>query len=518
MSRTGAVFLLIGVLFWLGTLGWPRSLHIPDEGRYVGVAWDMVRFNSPWTPLLNSLPYFHKPPLFYWLSEYSFLLFGKTEWAARLPSILISWFTVMALYAFVRRHRGAEVATISVLTLVTMPYFYGASQYANLDMLVGGMISLTIMAAAEAVSRAVSGEPRAQWFAVAAGALAALAVLSKGLIGVVLPAGVIFFWLLATRRWRGFSVLLAPGVWLAFAAVALPWFIAMEVQYSGFLHYFFVYQQFERYLSAGFNQQQPVWFFLPVVLGMSLPWSIWLLRYFWQRGQIVFEASWFWLMMIWIVLIVVFFSIPDSKLIGYTVPVLPAVAVLIAEAIVGCWKGLRADRDVRWTAITFLAASFACLLALVIFLFANDRSARPFVRSQLQAMATNDQFVYVDVYPFDLAFYSGATSPAWVVYEWPVLPKGDTWRNELAEAGRFSPERAKEILITPAKLLPKICLSADQTYWFVGYPHDLDRMPFLKDVAAVFKQPHGVQFRKISVVPAFKQQWCQEKPREQPVQ
>lgn len=154
MRPSGAVWLLLGTLLWLGMFGWVRSLHIPDEGRYVGVAWDMIRFHSTWTPLLNGLPYFHKPPLFYWLNEASFLVFGVHEWAARVPSLLASWLTVVALYFFVRRHRGVQVATLSVLALVTMPYYYGASQYANLDMLVAGMISLTLLAGAEAVSRA----------------------------------------------------------------------------------------------------------------------------------------------------------------------------------------------------------------------------------------------------------------------------------------------------------------------------------------------------------------------------
>ena len=508
MRPSGAVWLLLGTLLWLGMFGWVRSLHIPDEGRYVGVAWDMIRFHSTWTPLLNGLPYFHKPPLFYWLNEASFLVFGVHEWAARVPSLLASWLTVVALYFFVRRHRGVQVATLSVLALVTMPYYYGASQYANLDMLVAGMISLTLLAGAEAVSRAANGEPRAAWFAVAAGFLAALAVLSKGLIGVVLPGGVLFFWILATRRWVGFKVLLAPGVWLAFLSIMVPWFVLMEIHYPGFLHYFFVYQHFERYLSDGFNQQQPFWFFLPVIFGMSLPWSVWLVRYGWQRGEISLERSWFWLMGLWVIVITVFFSIPSSKLIGYTVPVLPALAVLIAEAIFGAFKGIRARRDVRWTAITLTAASVACLIALFAFIFANDRSSRPFVDRFKAEMTAEDQFVFLDVYPFDMQFYTRDPEPAWVVFNWPALPKGDTWRNELAEAGEHVPERAKEVLITPEELLPRICRNPDRTYWLVAYPGEKQSLDYLASLSSVFSKPHGVEVWKLVPDEKFTQQWC----------
>jgi len=508
MRPNAAVWFLLGALVWLGIFGWPRSLHIPDEGRYVGVAWDMVRFDSTWTPLLNGLPYFHKPPLFYWLNEVSFLLFGAHEWAARLPSILISWLTVVALYLFVRRHRGAEVATLSVLVLITMPYYYGASQYANLDMLVAGMISLTILAGAEAVSRAANGEPRAHWFAIAAGFLAALAVLSKGLIGVVLPGGVLFFWILATRRWIGLKVLLAPGVWLAFLSIMVPWFALMEIHYPGFLHYFFVYQHFERYLSDGFNQQQPFWFFLPVIFGISLPWSLWLVRYGWQRGEMTFERDWLWLMVLWIVVITVFFSIPASKLIGYTVPVLPALAVLIAEAIWATWKGVRAERDTRWTVITLTAAALSCLIALTIFFFINGRSSKPFVEQFRSEISAQDQFVFLDVYPFDMQFYTQDPKPAWVVFNWPALPKGDTWRNELAEAGEHVPDKAKEVLITPDQVLPRICQQPDRTYWFVAYPEAKEPVPFLAHLDPVFVTRYRVEMWKLVPDKAFTDKWC----------
>jgi len=500
-------------LIWLGWLSWPRSLHIPDEGRYVGVAWDMVRFHGDFTPLLNGLPYFHKPPLFYWLNEVSFLLFGAQEWAARLPSVLVSWFTVMALYLFVRRHRGVEVATISLLALVTMPYYYGASQYANLDMLVAAMISLTILAGAEAVSRHHAGQPYYRVFATATGVLAALAVLSKGLIGVALPGGVLLFWLLATRRWHGFGVLLAPWVWIGFAVVGVPWFAAMEIAWPGFLHYFFVYQHFERYLSDGFNQQQPFWFFLPVVFGMSLPWSAWLLRFVWQRGEVLWDSSWFWLMVIWIVWIMVFFSIPTSKLIGYTVPVLPPLAVLVAEAVVASWRGLRASRDIKLTAFSLASAAGSCMLALVIFLFANHRSTAPAIDHMQSHLSADDQYVMLDVYPFDLAFYTQNPKHTWVVHDWPNLPDGDTWRNELAEAGRFKPELAKEILVNRQDLLPRLCAGPDRTYWFAAYPEERDRWTFLLGYEDFFTKRDRVKFWKVPVDGAFRDQWCKETAR-----
>lgn len=509
LSPLAGWWLFPAALVWLGGLAWLRPLHIPDEGRYVGVAWDMVRFDSTWTPLLNGMPYFHKPPLFYWLNEFSFLIFGAHEWAARLPSVLVAWFTAVALYCFVRRHRGPALATVAFVALLTMPYYYGAAQYANLDMLVAGMISLTILAGAEAVSRHKAGQAHGS-FAVAAGVFAALAVLAKGLIGVALPGGVLFFWLLATRRWSGFKVLLAPGVWIAFLVVGVPWFIAMELSHPGFLHYFFVVQHFERYLTAGFNQQQPLWFFLPVILGFCLPWTFWLLRYVWQRPVLTADASWWWLMGLWIVVITVFFSIPTSKLIGYTVPVLPALAVLIAEVVVASWRGFAGERDRRWSGYTVAAGASACLLALVGFMFANDWSAKKAVQRMLQQASPTDQYVMLDAYAFDLAFYTRMPGLTWVVFDWPALPAGDTWRNELADAGKYVPDRARDVLVNQSDFLRRLCDGGDRVYWMGGYQDQQVLWPFLQSFSPYFKMKNGVMFWKVPVDAGFRSQWCKE--------
>lgn len=98
---------LTGVALWLMGLAWSRPLTLPDEGRYAGVAWEMLRSHSPFVPLMDGMPYFHKPPLYYWLAQISFALFGLTEWAARLPSLLIAWASVAGIYAFTRRYRAS---------------------------------------------------------------------------------------------------------------------------------------------------------------------------------------------------------------------------------------------------------------------------------------------------------------------------------------------------------------------------------------------------------------------------
>jgi len=182
--------------------------------------------------------------------------------------------------------------------------------------------------------------------------------------------------------------------------------------------------------------------------------------------------------------------------------------VLIAEAIFATFKGARAQRDMRWTAITFVAAALSCMLALVIFLFTNDRSSKPFVKQFESQMTVNDQFVFLDVYPFDMQFYTQDPKPAWVVFNWPALPKGDTWRNELAEAGEHVPEKAREVLITPDQVLPRICSQPNRTYWFVAYPEAKEPVPYLAHLDRIFVTPYRVEMWKLVPDDAFTKQWC----------
>ena len=368
-----AGWFLLAIGAWLAALIWYRPLTLPDEGRYAGVAWDMLRAGSHGVPLLDGMPYFHKPPLYYWLSEFFFALFGPHPWLARLPSWMAAWGTSIALYFFVLRHRDRATATMTTLILACMPFFYGGAQFANLDMLVAGMISLCVLAAAETALRAERGQAYRVMSLVAA-ALAGLAVLAKGLIGLVLPGAVLFIWLVAGKRWRGLKALVWPPALLLFAAVAVPWFWLMQTRFSGFYDYFFVYQHFQRFAATGFNNAQPFWFYLPVIVGLALPWSLGrrdpaqdVLDRADARAAIagghlgrghpgVLLAA-------------------GVKLVGYVLPTLPPLAFLLAEVVVAAWRNEHDTITPRLVRISAGAGAFICVLAVGI-AGHNARAAR----------------------------------------------------------------------------------------------------------------------------------------------
>src|SRR5215510_6402133 len=112
------------VFAWLAATAWMRPLALPDEGRYVGVAWEMVRSGNWLVPTLDTLPFFHKPPLFYWLTAAAISILGNNEWAARLPSLLSATGAVVGLFVFLRRWTDQATALTAVLVLATTPFFY----------------------------------------------------------------------------------------------------------------------------------------------------------------------------------------------------------------------------------------------------------------------------------------------------------------------------------------------------------------------------------------------------------
>lgn len=239
--------LLVMALWLICSAGW-RPFTSPDEGRYGGVAYAMLQSGDWIVPRLNGLPFFHKPPLFYWLGAASMALFGPHEWAARLPSLAGALLAAGSLHLFLRRHASPQISRVCALILCTSPFFYLGAQFANLDMLVAGCISMTVLAAADAV---LAREREAPWRTALALAFlgAALGLLAKGLIGLVLPGAVIVVWALLSRR-PGALRLAGwwPG-WLLLLAVAGPWFVAMQLRFPQFFDYFVITQHFRRFAS-----------------------------------------------------------------------------------------------------------------------------------------------------------------------------------------------------------------------------------------------------------------------------
>lgn len=466
---------LLALTLWLVALAGIRPLTLPDEGRYAGVAWDMFSKGAWLTPLIDGMPYFHKPPLYYWMASASYALFGANAWAARLPAAIAAVLAISGLYLFLKRLHPGPLARRTAVVLATTPLFYGAAQFANHDMLVAAFITLTVLAGAWALG--LGDLPRARQAACAAALFAALAVLSKGLIGVVLPGATLAAWAVSSGHWRKMGRLLAPLPLLVFSVVAVPWFAVMQLRYPDFFHYFFIYQQFERFSMGGFNNVQPFWFYLPVIAAGCLPWTALALQNVWRnsthRGHRalhvgqgasaseetaglattrgVIRLAW-----VWLAVVVVFFSIPGSKLVGYILPALPPLAILI---VASATPAGRAHGSSRWSAYTFVAAALCVALLVVATWVARPGTAA--LGSTLARLGQPaDLVVALERYPFDLNLLAHRKTPIWVVDDWadPELPTRDNWRKELFDAARFAaPEGTVAQLLSRTTLSARLC-------------------------------------------------------------
>ena len=445
--------LLLYALWLLITLGW-RPLLLPDEGRYASVAREML-LGDGWTPTLNGLPYFHKPPLMYWLDMAAMQIFGVTAFAARFAPFVGAWLMGAALYLHLCRHQGARAAAITLAVLATCPGLFVGAQYANHDMLVAGLITVAVLCAVRAFEDTQNIAKR--WL-LASWAACGFAVLAKGLIGFVLPGLVVLPWLLAQRRWRHALGLLWPPGLLLFALIAAPWFVLMQQRFPEFLDYFFVEQHFRRFAQSNFNNVHGAWFYWAVLPLLALPWVTWLpaLVKRWRKACVPVPYAGFYLW--WVVAVAGFFSLPSSKLVGYVLPALAPLVMLLAWAIT---KG----RAWRWV---LPMAALACVAFVGVLAVKAPKSNRDVALDLAARVQPGHRVVFIDEAFFDIPFYAQLSAPPVVLSRWrdPTATQRDNWRKELFDAARFDPAIAARVLVPEQDTLALLC--APGVTWFVG--------------------------------------------------
>ncbi len=329
--RPAALLLLIvALLLALSSIG-VRKLANPDEGRYAEISREMAVSGDWVTPRLNGLKYFEKPPMQYWATAAAFEAFGFNEFSARLWTALCC-IGCVALVAYAgRRLFSAEVGALAALALAGSPYFLALGEIVTLDMGLTFFTTASVCAFLLALHRAQDPARQRRWMLVAWAAMAG-AVLSKGLVGILFPAAVLF---IHCAVHRDFSVLkkMHWGWGLAvFFAICTPWFVLVSERNPEFARFFFIHEHFERFLTTEHRREQPWWYFTPILFGGALPWAFLLLpavRKAWraESGLTGFRPLRF--SVIWTFFVLIFFSASGSKLPAYLLPVFPPLAFVI---------------------------------------------------------------------------------------------------------------------------------------------------------------------------------------------
>jgi 4-amino-4-deoxy-L-arabinose transferase-like glycosyltransferase len=350
------LFYKIGALPFLGA----------DEPRYARIAEEMMEGGDYVTPHLLGRPWLEKPPLLFWLSAAGFHLFGVSEWAARLPVAFLALAAAVLLAYVTFRLVGSRPAVLGFLVLMTSGFHALFARSVSTDPPLTATISAALACGFLADRRSGVG------WSLAAGACLGLAVLAKGPVAVVLFVAIfaVYFWCVDRVGWTGRDLLAGVS---SFAAVSVPWFwMVWQANGKDFIYTFLLDHHLARFVTDLHHHSQPFWFYLPILLVGLFPWSFFLyssIRAIWrERNDLLSDRGAFQLFLwIWALVPLVFFTAATSKLAGYVLPVVPALAFLVA---------LEWDRFVRQELATYwsmkvqlaLLGAFSLLLAATLVL------------------------------------------------------------------------------------------------------------------------------------------------------
>jgi 4-amino-4-deoxy-L-arabinose transferase-like glycosyltransferase len=301
-------------------LGWNLDgyrLLDPDEGRNAEVAREMAQSGDYLVPHLDGLPYLDKPVAYFVAAAAAMAALGPTETAARLPAYLATLATVVFLAWFARRRWGEDAGWVAALAYATMVLPLAYARTAIFD-------SLLTLCTTAAVLWFVEERPVAAWAAMGVGAL------TKGPIALAIPLLVVVPHALVTgaavRRlfpWRGV---------VAFLAVVLPWFVAVSLRHPQFPYYVFVRETLQRLTTPTFHRTAPWWFYLPILPVAAFPWIVpalarlrhWRATWGARREVAAREPL---LLACWVIVPLLLFTLNQSKLPQYVLPLMPAFAL-----------------------------------------------------------------------------------------------------------------------------------------------------------------------------------------------
>ena len=327
---------IIVAIIWFSLLGY-RDLIDPDEGRYAEIPREMVATGDWLTPRLNGFKYFEKPALQYWATAAGYSLFGESNTTARLWPALTGFLGALWAGYLGLRLYGRRAGFYAFIICVSGLLYVGIGHMLSLDMAVSVFVAVGIGSLALAQSHRHDPARVRRWMLLGWASLA-LAMLTKGLIALVLPAGAVLFYSVWQRDWVLWKHLHIIKGLLVFLLLAAPWFIAVSIANPEFAAFFFIHEHFARYTSEVHERGAPWWYFVPVFIAGVLPWAAVTLHSLYRplaqaatRTVTGFDAER--LLLVFTVFVVVFFSLGQSKLASYILPVMPLVAVLAGRQL-----------------------------------------------------------------------------------------------------------------------------------------------------------------------------------------
>ena len=372
-AQTVVLILLPWLILQMGGLFSPGLLDDVDS-IYLQIAREMLHRHDFVTPTIDGIRFFDKPPLPYWLAAASMRVFGEHDWAARLPLALAMLGLLIATFALGRRfypagsplsaasrsasERAGLYAALAMATSIG-PYLY--TRFYIPDMLVALWMTVAMLCFLQALDR-IRSDRSALWPSLAFGAICALSLLTKGLIGIVFPVAVVLLFLGVTHQLGLLRKLhLLAGTTL-FVAIAAPWHILAALRNpaipmpaglglparAGWAWFYLYNEHVARFLGKRIPHdygQVPIPLFWFLLFLWLLPWAAFLPVALWsswraarQHASSLARSQPALLLLLWAGVILGFFTL-SSRQEYYHLPALPALAVLVG--------GLLASADQR---------------------------------------------------------------------------------------------------------------------------------------------------------------------------
>ena len=262
-----AVFFFFFFFLFLGSY----PLIDVDETRYVRIAQEMLNSHNFLTPVINGELFLEKPPLFFWLEDLSFMIFGVNEWSARIPMGLVASFGVFMMYYFGKKNVNSRFGLISALILGSSVIYVILSHIAILDLL----LSVTMMISTYFGIMTLYSQGRSNnlyWCGFYV--FSALSVMSKGLPGIIMPFAIVFLAYFFSKKLKELLDYKKIGIGiLLMLIIILPWHLMMcKVHGQAFVDEYIIKHHIARFFnSAGINRKEPCWFYIPVLFIGFIP-------------------------------------------------------------------------------------------------------------------------------------------------------------------------------------------------------------------------------------------------------
>jgi 4-amino-4-deoxy-L-arabinose transferase-like glycosyltransferase len=354
--------LLLAAVLALGYNLGGYPLFDPDEGRNAEVAREMAETHDYVLPHLDGLPYLDKPIVYFAAAAATMEALGPTETAARLPAYLFTLATLVVVWWFGSRRWGRDAGRLAAVALATMPLVLAYARTTIMDSALSFCTTLAVLAFWDE-------QPVLAWGAMGLGAI------TKGPVALLVPLiTLIPYSLITGRSLRRLFPLAGIAV---FALVGLPWFLAVSRRIPEFPRYVFVRETFERVTTTQFHRTAPFWYYLPIVPVAAFPWIVPALgrvrnwRWTWLARHVNPHAQESLLLICWVAGPLLFFTLNQSKLPQYVLPLMPPFALAAARVLNGGEPELGGGVGVARRTYATLAAVFGlALVSLTIWLHA----------------------------------------------------------------------------------------------------------------------------------------------------